>query len=88
MADTTKNEYNLKAQFKYTNNDTRLFTFPNPKSNLPEMVDTVRTTLENFGATTLSDKDNNSSFTQVTTAYIEERAITELDLTNITPPSA
>lgn len=89
MADKTTNSYELKFVLQYDDDDTRTESIPNPKADItdPSTKETTRTKLNAFGAITIGDKAS-GNFVRTKTAYVVEKAITELDLTNITPPSA
>lgn len=82
MANKYTQTRELKGVLKFTDNDTRTVTVPNPVANLsPSNAASVRSAFESFGAISIGDKTG-AAFESVTTAYVDESAITTLDLVN------
>ena len=79
MANKTTTTRDMKANFVYTDNDTRLITIPNAGTYSSSQAATVRNALNTFGAITIGDKTG-AAFSSVQTAYIEEKTTTKLDL--------
>lgn len=82
MADIQKTTYDLKIGFQFEDDDTRLVTLKNPKSNLT--VNTIKEVTDYFisNKVIIGDKDNVTPQmpVKVYTCYTEMITTTQLDL--------
>lgn len=79
MANKVTNTKELKGVLKFTDDDTRTITVPNPVNLSSANAASVRSAFESFGAISIGDKTG-AAFQSVTTAYVDEATITTLDL--------
>lgn len=77
--DTVTASQELKLDYQFADNDTRLTSIPNPRSNITDSdIKAVAATL--YDTQAFVGDANNGAFATITSAKIIEKTVTKLDL--------